>query len=240
MRRKWFRSFSYNIVQKRDSTVAIFFTECNKGKHAMIRCLRFLKEHKVINVALAPSDLVFLLDPKNAENQTYTPCEIYIDGKSGEGKAATKLGGHFTKRLAKKGWLFKGKFEDFEKLKSKTGATDNSYMNSVVGTDLFYSMGVPVPQVTFAQLNVKIFCFFFFFVFFLKIVFICRLMVHLMVFISCTNRWIPSFSIDWEKLEMFTRETEELLNILETIQARTRVYTKSKVVCDVCVLFWCL
>lgn len=97
--------------------------------------------------------LAALLDPFNAYNQSYTPMQSLTIDHTAMAKAEMKLGGHFTKKLAKKGWLFK--FENAStkvKLKTKTGATDPSYANSVIGTDLFWSMGVAVPQVTFAQM----------------------------------------------------------------------------------------
>lgn len=74
-----------------------------------------------------------------------------------------KLGGHYTKRLAKKGWLLKSPNNSpffnglplINKLKLKTGATDPSYINSLLGTDIFRSCRVPVARATTAQLFIN-------------------------------------------------------------------------------------
>jgi hypothetical protein len=119
----------------------------------------------VIRLWADRSMVLRLLDPKNSDLPYQKGADISLIASAAAytthvENASFKLGGHFTKRLAKKGWLLKADresafFPEISKLKLKTGATDASYLNSLIGTDVFRAMAVPVPRATTAQLFIN-------------------------------------------------------------------------------------
>lgn len=117
----------------------------------------------VLHLTLDPASLLYLLAPRNAYNGTWVEgvnvtlvqTARYVSSQTG---AKMKLGGSYSKRLAKKGWIIKlpaAVAARVSKLKTKSGVNDASLMNSVVVTDAYRSLGVPVPRVCAAEVFVN-------------------------------------------------------------------------------------
>lgn len=120
----------------------------------------------VLNLQLNPESLLYLLSPANAYNGSWvedvnvTLVQSIVSSHSG---AKMKLGGSYSRRLAKKGWIIKLRKGDtfglaslkVSKLKTKSGVNDGSYMNSVVITDAYRSLNAPVPRVCVTEVRIN-------------------------------------------------------------------------------------
>ncbi len=133
----------------------------HESKHCPDHPVFNLSSIAVIDLQLPPDQFLGLLDPCNKEmgwvkdvvNVTFIQGSSVVSVTGG----SMKLGGSYSKRIANKGWILKeGDFgAGVTKLKTKSGVNDMTFINSLLVTDMYRAMGVPVPLVSAAQLFIN-------------------------------------------------------------------------------------